>query len=77
MVDSQREAEFDRAFEWFVRAVDWDEVDDRQPTRSNAVYRSSVVLWMLVFQRLKPDKSLEAAVKMRLDTWPDLLPRNK
>lgn len=75
--DSQREAEFDRAFEWFDRLVDWDEVDDHCPVRSNAVYRSSVVLWMLVYQRLKPDKSLEATVKVLLETWPDLLPNNK
>jgi len=77
VVDSQREAELDRAFEWFVRAVEWDEVDDWRPVRANAVHRSSAVLWMLVYQRLKPDKSLKAAVKMLLDMWPDLLPQNK
>ena len=38
---------------------------------------SRVVLWMLVYQRLKPDASLENAVKHLIDTRPSYLPENK
>lgn len=70
-------AEFDRAFELLSELVDLKEADQYNPMRSNAVFTSSVVLWMLVYQRLKPDASLEAAVKHLLETRPDYLPKNK
>ena len=41
----------------------------------NAVYATSVVLWMLVSQRMNPERSL--ALKRMLDTQPDFLRRNK
>jgi hypothetical protein len=69
--------EFERAFELLADRFDPSEADTRFPRRANAAYTASVILWMLVYQRTHPDKSLEAAVKHVLDTRPDLLPNTK
>ena len=76
-IDPQQEAEFDRAFELLRELVDWSAADREFPVRGNAVYTSSVVLWMLVSQRMNPERSLESAVKRLVETQPDFLPRNK
>ena len=76
-VDPKRDAEFDRAFERLRELVDWSAVDRQFPVRENAVYTTSVVLWMLVFQRMNPEASLEAAVKNLIESQPDFLPRHK
>jgi len=73
----QQSAEFDKAFERLSELVEMSEADIYHPMRANAVFTSSVVLWMLVYQRLKPDASLEAAVKHLLETRPSYLPDNK
>lgn len=70
-------AEIDRAFELLSELVDLRDADTIHPMRHNAVYTTSVILWMLVYQRLKPDASLEAAVKHLLETRPSYLPTNK
>lgn len=75
--DPARDAEFDRAFEMLQGLVDWSELDRLHPLRENAVYSASVVLWMLVFQRMNSDTTLEAAVKMFLETKPSFVPQNK
>ena len=69
--------EFDRAFELLNDLVDLRDADKIHTMRHNAVYTTSVILWMLVYQRLKPDASLEAAVKHLLETRPSYLPNNK
>lgn len=66
-VDAQREAEFDRALELLRELVDWSAADREFPRRENAVYTTSVVLWMLVSQRMNPEGSLETAVKRLTD----------
>lgn len=76
-VDPKLDQEFDKAFAQIQKLVDLSQADLLHPTRSNAVYTTSVVLWMLVYQRMNPDASLEAAVKKLLDSQPDLLPDNK
>jgi hypothetical protein len=76
-VDREKDSEFDRAFELFTQFVDLEEVDRRHPVRGNAVYKTSVVLWMLVYQRMSKDSSLEAAVKKLLRARPAILPANK
>lgn len=73
----QQEAEFDRAFELLVNLVDLREADQLFEQRAHTVYTASVVLWMLILQRLKPDTSLENAVKHLLETRPNYLPENK
>jgi len=84
MVDSPKDqflepssAEFDEAFELLSSLVDLSDADIYNPMRANAVFTSSVVLWMLVYQRLRPDASLESAVKHLLETRPSYLPDNK
>ena len=74
---AQAEAEFDRAFERVQQVVDWPQLDQEYPVRGNAVFINSVVLLMLLYQRMCPDKSLEAAVKKLLETMPSILPNNK
>ena len=75
--DPQQDAEFDRAFELLQELVDWSAADVEFPRRGNAVYTTSVVLWMLVSQRMNPERSLESAVKRLIQTQPDFLPQNK
>lgn len=76
-VDAERAAEFDRAFAWFEGRVDWPEADRLFPLAAQAVYTTSVVLWMLIYQRMNPDASLEAAVKTLMASQPWILPDNK
>ena len=58
-VDPARDAEFDRAFELLCDLVDWSAADQQFAVRGNSVYTTSVVLWMLVSQRMSPERSLE------------------
>ena len=76
-VDPDRDAQFDRAFERLTGLVDLKQADELHPVRGNDVYTSSVVLWMLVYQRMNPDTSLEAAVKKLIASRPDFLRDNK
>ena len=76
-IDPQQDEEFDRALELLRELVDWSAADREFPLRGNAVYLTSVVLWMLVSQRMNPERSLESAVKRLIDTPPDFLPKNK
>lgn len=76
-VDAESDARFDRAFELLKERVDLTQADERHPVRGNSVYTTAVVLWMLVYQRMNPDASLEAAVKKLIDSKPDFLPDNK
>ena len=76
-VDVESDARFDRAFEFLKTRVDLSVANERHPVRENAVYTTAVVLWMLVYQRMNPDTSLEAAVKKLIDSKPDFLPDNK
>ena len=75
--DPARDAEFDAAFDRLTRTVDFQQADVMHPVRGNAVYTTGVVLWMLVYQRMNPDTSLEAAVKKLLEAKPSFLPANK
>jgi Transposase DDE domain len=76
-IDPERDARFDKAFEFLTKLVDLKEADQLHPVGDNAVYTTSVVLWMLVYQRMNPDASLEAAVKKLIDSKPTFLPDNK
>lgn len=76
-VDAESDARFDRAFEALKERVDLQQADERHPVRGNAVYTTAVVLWMLVYQRMNPDASLEVAVKKLINSKPEFLPDNK
>lgn len=75
--DPEKDTEFDRAVAWIREHVDLSQADVNWPVRENAVDTTAVVLWMLIYQRSSPDASLEAAVKMLLQSPLDFLPRNK
>ena len=70
----EREEQFCRAFEQLSSLMDWDQIEREFPTRDNAVFTNSVVLLMLLYQRMCPDKSLEATVKKLLEIAPSVLP---
>ena len=72
-----QQAEFDRAFERLESLVNLSDANELFQQRAHTVYTASVVLWMLVHQRLRPDASLESAVKHLIETRPDYLPENK
>ena len=81
-VDPQQDAEFDRALELLQELVDWSAADvagtfELGPRRGNAVDTTSVVLWMLVSQRMNPERSWESAVKRLIQAQPDFLPQHK
>ena len=69
--------QFQQAFRLLEGLVDLTQADQLCPLGDQAVYTTSIVLWMLVYQRMNPDSSLEAAVKMLLDSRPAFLPDNK
>ena len=76
-LNAAQAADFDKAFQSLSELVDFEEADRLCPARDNAVYTTSVILWMLVYQRMSPDSTLEAAVKRLIDYKPKLLRKNK
>jgi len=76
-VRTSTESEFDHAFEQLTKIVDLSQADEMMPSSPQTVYTASVVLWLLIVQRLKNGCSLHYAVEHLLDTYPDLLPDNK
>jgi hypothetical protein len=75
--DGLRDCRFDEVFALLSDRFDPRDADEQFPVRGNAVYRTCVVVWMLVYQRMNPDKSLEAAAKHLLNDRPSFLPENK
>lgn len=71
------ERQFDAAFKRLTEIVDLSEADELMPSSPQTVYTASVVLWLLIVQRLKQGCSLVEAVQHLLETYPDLLPDNK
>ena len=76
-VPNEQDVEFDRAFALLGELVDLRDANEFHPHRANAIYNSCVILWMLIYQRLHPDSSLEAAVKHLIETRTSYLPDNK
>lgn len=72
--DEQRDVQFCHAFEQLNTLVDWSQFDLEFPRRGNAVFSNSLVMLMLLYQRMQPDKSLELTVKKVLEFAPKLLP---
>jgi hypothetical protein len=54
---------FNAAFELLKQWMDVEEADSIQPLGNATVYKTSVVLWLMLFQRLNPDSSLKQAVE--------------
>lgn len=77
-LDAERTAaELLRAFELLGRTMDLAEADRLCPAAPHAVFTTSVTLWMLVFQRMNADSTLEAAVQHLLTNPPPFLPTNR
>lgn len=76
-VDAGRDAEFDRAFELLLKLVDVRRADEIMPLGPGAVYTASVVLWLLVYQRLKRSATLQTAVKHLVESAGELCADNK
>ncbi len=76
-VTAEQQAEFDRAFELLTTLVDLRLADELSPLGTATVYKTSVVLWLLVYQRLNQNATLQVAVKHLIDSAPDLCPDNK
>ncbi|MBC8097684.1 MAG: IS4 family transposase [Akkermansiaceae bacterium] len=75
--DAIPEADFDEAFDFLFSLVDLRKADQMMPLGPAAIYTASVVLWLLVFQRLNRNCPLWEAVKHLIDTAPQLCPNNK
>lgn len=73
----QQDAQFCRAFEQLSNIIDWQRIDAEFSRRGNAVYLNSLVIMLMLFQRMCPDKSLEATVKRLLEIAPHLLPQDR
>ena len=73
----QQAGELDAALRQLQELVDLTEADELQPSSAQTVYTTSVVLWLLVLQRLDRGCSMAAAVKQLLPASEDLLPANK
>jgi hypothetical protein len=75
--DPIQDSEFDQAFELLLKLVDLRRADELMPLGPGAIYTASVVLWLLVYQRLNRNCPLWEAVKHLIDTAPQLCPDNK
>jgi hypothetical protein len=71
--DSRLDVEFDQAFEQLRQFLDFEELDVKYPLAANGIYTSTLVAWMLVYQRISTDSSLEAAVKKMIEAKPAFL----
>jgi hypothetical protein len=75
--DSRLDVEFDQAFEQLRQLVDFQVLDEMHPLAAHGIYTTTLVVWMLVYQRISQDSSLEAAVKKMIEAKPAFLRPNK
>ena len=61
--DGRDQDQFNAAFELLKQWMDIEESDKLQPLGNATVYKTSVVLWLMLFQRLNPASSLKEAVE--------------
>jgi hypothetical protein len=61
--DSSDPSPLNAALELLKQWMDIDEADDIQPLGNATVYKTSIVLWLMLFQRLNPETSLKQAVE--------------
>jgi hypothetical protein len=69
--------DFDHAVKLLLELVDLRRADVLMPLGPAAIYTASVVLWLLVYQRLNHNCSLQEAVKHLLQTASELCEDNK
>ena len=61
--DSDDPSMFNVAFELLQQWMNVEESDEIQPLGNAVVYKTSLVVWLMLFQRLNPDASLKDAVE--------------
>ena len=61
--DGRDQDQFNATFELLKQWMDIEESDKLQPLGNATVYKTSVVLWLMLFQRLNPASSLKEAVE--------------
>ena len=76
-VNAEQQAEFDQAFELLTTLVDLRLADELAPLGPAGIYTTSVVLWLLVYQRLNKNATLQVAVMQLIDSAPNLCRDNK
>lgn len=76
-LDVDQDLEFDQAFNQLQGLVDLRQADVLQPMSPTSIYTTSVVLWLLVCQRLQPRSTLQTAVKYLQEIAPKLCPDNR
>lgn len=69
--------EVSKALSLLMEHVDFEKADQMQPLGAAAVYSTSIVLWLLTYQRLEQNASLDRAVRHMIASAPRLCPDNK
>jgi hypothetical protein len=77
MVPESTKQNLSAAYELLKQWTDIGEADSYEALGPAAVYKTSVVLWLMLFQRLNPNASLRDAVLHFVETAPDELKTNK
>lgn len=77
MVRDPSKQNLSAAYELLKQWTDIGEADSFEELGPAAVYKTSVVLWLMLFQRLNPKASLRDAVLHFVETAPDELKTNK
>jgi hypothetical protein len=76
-VNAEWDADFDQAFPLLSRFVDLHVADQLQPLGAAAVYTTSVVLWLLVYQRMHRRASLVETVQYLREVAAEICPDNR
>ncbi len=74
--DAEADLQFDSSFKLLQQLVNVEDANKLVAQRAHTVFTAYLVLWMLVYQRLMPDASLENAEKHLIETRPSYLPDN-
>jgi len=77
MANDSSKQNLSAAYELLKQWTDIGEADSFEELGPAAVYKTSVVLWLMLFQRLNPKSSLVDAVLHFVETAPDELKTNK
>jgi hypothetical protein len=77
LTDEEAAALLAESFELMNSLVDLSEADELQPLGPGTIYTASVVLWLLIYQRLNKNATLENAVDYLVDNAPHLCPKNQ
>ena len=75
--DAKDPSQFNSAFELLKQWIDIEESDKIEPLGNAAVYKTSVVLWLMLFQRLNPNTSLVETVEHFFQNAPSGKDANK